>query len=968
MEPTAQHFLELLSIVESEDSVIKDIIENIRESQVHKSSRCHEESLYYHLISTAEECQKYAERRGWWANGVLCDNCELDSVWIFFLCGFFHDIGKPGANRKPYTNSKKKVTKGHALIGAAILDNSILSSRDVRRVFGISSRDEMALFMSTNYHMCRSPKSDEIDKTRLKLLSNGLTKGAAHLMVALRYGDHHGKIPLAEFDHRVQQEYENKLLGFVTMPPDIMEGINKGILITVTGYSGTGKTTRARQLIRWMCYNFGFIENIDVFHVNRDNIIKELWGSHEEYRSDLRANAPIANRNIQNRVNDILAAHRVCILDTMGMMNRYFRTTVLADIHHSILRVDLWTYRYPDTFTEEETQTRMGMTIAEQRNINRSGVTNLMDPVGSDIKWVEVENLMETATGGIECSNTKQAHFSLPIGHKTYLGADASLFLLKNILRRRPSELPPPPLLEEDMSLHQLVERLLAHGLDAMKFFFESHAYSYTCQEALAPGRAYTVCIKYIDKKNRLWKPKWCREARGAAFLLWKNEDSDVFEVHPLKISLPRCVEVMTSEAPTQDMEDMSDVSYLDDVQQDVVKRFNQKPEEEFGDNEEWFLTEKVDGCLLVVSIIPANSTLYRLLKIIMVDEGGPLKHIWHVFTQNHLIIPATSGSIQVGDRMKTTLITAFNQLLLNTTISTTDTSADVIWEERLKKPFGEAFANLMGKNEERVTAIIEMVCEGRKCYDGRTHRELAVAYEYSRPFLLGVFLEDVYHPAHKLPEMSLNTPKSRIIKTPREAIDALNELDNLSHHDLTHPEGFIITRHDRVTGRVIASCKLKSKNYYKAHDMKYEKLFNKDRNKTLNSMNITDNFNLPSVFPEMKLIHFICNILPKLTEQFVPLAYGKVLKRSSELEHPIVMKKDCPHNVLKYQLYASSDKLNLPDIFKEYFEQRWDNLNTDTSVITQGVSKLLMYHDNYIRGKEGTVQIIKVFADLFNP
>ena len=969
----------------------KNIVDAIKASPVHEKSPFHQEDLFQHLLLTANACQEYADERGW------CDNekdCGLDSKWVFSLCGFLHDLGKPGAYR-PMRGEKLMAAgaKGHGLIGAAMLDSYILHSEEMKRVFELSDRDAVALALVTNYHMCRCPAApNAIDSERLRFLANGLTRGAAHLLVALRYGDFHGKVPLMDFDYHAQQKYEEELLRMINSPPDILsdENRSKGVLITVTGRSGAGKTTRVRQLVEWVKEEFGAREGKEVVCINRDSIIERVVGSRERYNEDKKTYSPIVNGEIQSRVTSAIAGHRLCFLDTALMMNCRARKTVLADIHPSTLRIDLWVTRFP----EETKEVAIG-----------NGKTSMMDPVGSDVHWVDLESLMDSTSIKYlrETSNKNRAHFTIPVGHDRNLMMEGAVKpLLRNLLKNNrrmmeaphPTSSPPrPPLLREsaDMSLHRLVNYLVnSVGLEHTKRFFVSHAFCYNCQQVV--DNTYVICVKYIDRRNRLWRLKWAREARGAAFLVRARDGG--FETHDFKIVIPRWVEVLTKFhsdrglKESQDMGDDFDCTFLEDSQQDVVKKFITKPKERFEiEGEEWHITEKIDGCLFVITVLSPDAALYELLTDVLIN--GTLSNIWHVVTSDgYVVIPATSGSIQVGDKMKSTLITAFLDMIPEKTSKTL--KADDIWHEHLKEKFGETFVRLsksLGKIDH-FTAIVEAVCEDRKCFDDYVHHELTVSYNFNRAFLLGAFLNHDYYPVHKLsltltPLPFLHLPRSWKISTPQDALDALFRLDeNVANTETdsssAHPEGYVVTRWSTSNEKILASFKLKSPIYYKAHGVgvRYNEMFSKNKNKTLilrgNEETRDVLSKLTSVFPEEERINFIQRVLPSKVVRFIKHCYERVVDVYENLGDspiPAEKSKNDPQSVAKFVLATGLHQPSgLYEMFVEHFHDEWNGICMNEDTVIPAVQTLLTTNRalNFNKIQNPVVKINKSFCDLF--
>lgn len=895
----------------------EQILTVLKESKAHAGNNYHGETLYEHLLSAATHTHAYALERGW------CEGEE--SQWIYYLTGFFHDIGKHGSYRKQFRNTYS--TKGHGLLGAAILE-SWLINESFAAEFSLDESDIEAIILTTNYHMCMyvGENCNSMDFERIKLLQRCMTYKALKLLVALRYGDSKGKIG-SDGKHgyvnpTIQERFESLILNYDASTHD-QEFMGKGLLINITGFSGSGKTHLANELIEYLVTEHRLILGKDVVYISRDKIVNDIvskglfrcafccdlvsvpvfynpyiyvffsteTGQEEDvfslYKSNKAYFSPKVNRIIEKTITDYINAERICIVDSMACMNPFVRKEFYKNISASAAtRIDLMAFRFPDTFTDEETLERKGVTAEEQRAINDTGGVDQFDVIGKNVKWHKLHSVMESRdTYLVDDSNPYQSHFCIPVCHNSNIMRKyVKETLLKRIIESRSNGVDftvPPTIVESsDMSLKELIERLMKTrgGLTTMSRFFKAHNYHFTVQDI--DGDCVAICVKYIDKANRLWIPRWTREARGAGFLIFRNN-----KVIEIKKTLPRCVEVLTQNHDregvhsTQDIPYSRDVSFIDEKQKEIIDVFSTEDSlwQDLPRDEEWFLSNKVDGSLLVVSVFPANSEQYMYMAPALQSEECVYKP-WCLLTETHLVTPATSGSLCVSERMKSTVVTAIGSGAFGHVYEDSE-DADKIWDTRLKKPFYELIMAVAMSNKP-TTVMTEIVCAKRRTYDRHEHRELAVSYKDSGIYLLGIYYGDIFHPTRLLPPDMINAvsnkfkiPASCRISKPMDAIwklqnlhklltdkDEAEERKYLWMENNLHPEGFILTRSKVGDLTQQTSCKLKLPLYYKVHALQTTEGDVNEKELTIAPVDI---------FPEVDRFLYFRNRLPVDVEKF---------------------------------------------------------------------------------------------------
>ena len=303
-----------------------------------------------------------------------------------------------------------------------------------------------------------------------------------------------------------------------------------------------------------------------------------------------------------------------------------------------------------------------------------------------------------------------------------------------------------------DMSLLDLMRHLYSTRgeLRLLKEFFEFNHYNIKVEEFEDATLRYVIMIKYIDRVNQLWKPRWAREARGRGYAIsWAG---DVYEI---KSSLNRGAELLTKahlEEGVDDTQDIHDWKFdiLDMHQQTIVKMFNTKDDVPI---EDAYITQKVDGSLLVVTYYPVDTPEHDLMSK-YVDLTG----CYHVKTILGLYIPSTSGNVFMSDAMKSYFVTATAAFC---GVEIPRSSSDAVWED-IKESFTQKidplvghFAHITGRyrktpiNEHEImnrdanqqcSLLFEMVCKDRMTHDKKVHPEHAISYPSSGLYFLGTY------------------------------------------------------------------------------------------------------------------------------------------------------------------------------------------------------------------------------------
>ncbi|KAK3887339.1 hypothetical protein Pcinc_008603 [Petrolisthes cinctipes] len=176
---------------------------------------------------------------------------------------------------------------------------------------------------------------------------------------------------------------------------------------------------------------------------------------------------------------------------------------------------------------------------------------------------------------------------------------------------------------------------------------------------------------------------------------------------------------------------------------------------------------------------------------------------MWHVFYNNKLYIPSTSGSVEIGDTMKSTLLTAIACSMFLSLEECQDTYDKVWYDGGMGRHLAEAIETCFVSRPR--TLIMEMVCTNRTTYDGlKFHHEIAVSYPHSALYLLGCYYSDgIYTPSYKMGDKrpsngSIREPETMKIVCPYNAFVYMEKifdklLNSLANLDM-HLDGFIVT------------------------------------------------------------------------------------------------------------------------------------------------------------------------------
>ena len=411
---------------------------------------------------TAEECHNRAIRVGLlfkaYDDESYCidneDKIKLYSPWVFFLVRFLHDLGKHGSFRSAnaYYPAKKKFTKGHGLIGCAMLTSWVFT-REFKNQFLLKDSDCLAIATAVNYHMYGYPLDEHgcLDDFRLKLLGNALNNSTVHLLNVLRYGDIAGRIESKEQILKpLQDEYEKKLTEYSENPPNMFELMNNpALVICITGMSETGRTRLRKKLTEWMVKKFGLKNESDFFQIIRDDIIFETVKENFPDCQDEDVYRIYKCNNFSSKVNYKMStivgrcvnAGRVVIIDSLACLSVQCKKIILSAVPPNTIKIDLYAVKFPPA--EQQVESRMERQRNEYKKEHEyykdpNFETNHFDPIGATIPFYSLEPITETHLAIKSTTRRHQAHYAIPFTHGDCLMYKAfKRTLLLNLLTSR---------------------------------------------------------------------------------------------------------------------------------------------------------------------------------------------------------------------------------------------------------------------------------------------------------------------------------------------------------------------------------------------------------------------------------------------------------------------------------------------------------------------------------------------------
>eukprot|EP01038_Epipyxis_sp_PR26KG_P011929 gene11929-15964_t len=600
---------------------------------------------------------------------------------------------------------------------------------------------------------------------------------------------------------------------------------------------------------------------------------------HEYYTSNNKYYAQSINSAMMSDIQAALTSNSIVIVDTLALFYASSASQMIPMCAIQSFRINLWIYR-TNIITEEESINRLGLDLNTQLKL--SGKRNLFNPFLKGINWRQLVSITEDVGVGYNEANIHlRSHIAISytwnqikdfelyhlLNHVTKLFAHNQNMILSHQYSPLSimSTLKQVPLLEDTthLSLPELLHILYnINKTDSIREFFLSHHYiisqplKNTCYENNVFG------LKYIDGINQIWKPKWSREARGRFYFIQEtvtsndkvsNFNKPEIRVFTLKSALQRGVELLTKAHldanifETQDCNSIQTVPVtkdnnnnkssqkntgvvmtnsllsnkndkLDPVQQSIMSLFMNENMPIRG-----YLSGKVDGSLLLITIYPMKSPQYAIMKSLIESIEASLDTNTHEGIDNNhddnnnaindkknsykkllyfdsgideigLIVPATQGTLFMGYEMWDYFLTSLYSSLDFPSIhpKTPPYQAWLDIKDRFSQWMNDQYHAVMSSiidlnpnnnnfnnNNVCITFSYEMICANRMTYLMNIHTELAVGYDHSAIYLLGILYNNEYIPHFllKKSEAVVTHPVSRLVTSTSQVFEIMMSL-----------------------------------------------------------------------------------------------------------------------------------------------------------------------------------------------
>jgi hypothetical protein len=612
-----------------EELTFGDLLKNICEKDCHNEGeyKCpfHNESLISHSIFSMLKCLEN-----------LPPNMPKKQQNKLIIMSLLHDIGKFTCTcLTEYNEIKVTGFPFHGECGAGILIK--LWHNGFSAFF--DKKDWETLVRTISIHKCGyNELSTETLQAKFKhtLLRAESDQVKEHLYW-LSIGDVDGGCYESKEDYLkkhipFREEFKqtiNKSFDFIKFKRD--EGL-RGCVIEMAGMSGSGKSYLLDNIVNYLITkDVNPVNPNAILVVERDlimaNIVLKRIGEPEclkkpvgikydkvykEYKR-LKLSSTV-NKKMSKMISDGIRHGKIIIVDTMANLFQGC-DSMYPDSMIDTFKIAIDVLRN-DVLTEEDSN-RMNITLEKQINI--FGDLSLLNWIPKDslpkktgmgrlkqLSTISSSQMVESTNKNIHSKTRPHLRHQLSwtLGHENlhklldYVAIGVE-YETNNYIN------------ESESDITCLISYLYSlNGNAEVKNFFSERAYMCSCPTLMKNTKFEnsTFYIKYLEH-CRIFNMKFSRQGRGSIFMKLPSE-----KIVCIKNLLQRGIEYLTGQHIEHDIKENEDInvtgdlSYLDEHQQIILKKF-------MGDKPiEGYLSFKNDGSLSGINLYPKGSEVYDVM------------------------------------------------------------------------------------------------------------------------------------------------------------------------------------------------------------------------------------------------------------------------------------------------------------------------------------------------------------------
>lgn len=309
--------------------------------------------------------------------------------------------------------------------------------------------------------------------------------------------------------------------------------------------------------------------------------------------------------------------------------------------------------------------------------------------------------------------------------------------VLANLLNKTPQQIWNLDIIELFKEIRKVED------ISQLKNIFSSK-YGYILSNKFSGSNYVVINIKYIDGFRVEWT-KWARQMRGTSLIVY----TDSYEVDLLKYTFQRGIEIGTDElaewtSSTQDVDNFNKLDNNKDPFQLKMLNMNKN------DSIESIYVDKIDGSFLGVLKIHKKTKQYQVYKDI-IDASDDISWKFYLDLGDYLFIPTSQNTLLID--YNSDFFNTFCSSIICCIEDTNKTYDQKLLFEDFKRCWKIFISRLEGDSDQIMCFCFEIVCKNQTNLLGNNIPFLAVKYDYTDCFLLGIRIygdsTGVYTPIH---------------------------------------------------------------------------------------------------------------------------------------------------------------------------------------------------------------------------